>query len=111
MAYRPHGGTVVPRHTAASKPRAGGATANDVVAQRHVTPAEQAQARLFEAMLRTEIVELLNLPPEGQAEMRSRIEELDRLIKALRHRFPQPPNPLVHELRPTADRAPRALLN
>lgn len=83
---------------------------NDVVAQRHVTPAEEAQARLFEATLRTEIVGLLNLPPEGQAEIRSRIEELDRLIKALRHRFPHPPT-LARELRPTADRAPRALLN
>jgi hypothetical protein len=111
MVYRAHGGTHVSRLADAGRPRSGTVTANGVVAQRHVTPAEEAQARLFEAMLRTEIVELLNLPPEGQAEMRSRIEELDRLIKALRYRFPHPPKPLAHELRPTADRAPRALLN
>jgi hypothetical protein len=111
MAYRPHGGSVVPRRAAEGRPRPSGVDANDVAAQRHVTPAEEAQARLFEKMLRIEIVELLNLPPAGQAEMRSRIEELDRLIKALRHRFPHPPKPLVPELRPTADRAPRALLN
>ena len=107
MAYRPHGGTAVSRRADVSRPRAS-VTTNDVVAQRHVTPAEEAQARLFEAMLRTEIVELLNLPPERQAEVRPHVEELDRLIKALRHRFPHPP---VRELRSTADRAPRALLN
>src|ERR1700743_3340211 len=102
MAYRPHGGTAVSRRADVSRPRAS-VTTNDVVAQRHVSPAEEAQARVFERMLRTEIVELLNLPPDEQAEVRSRIEELDRLIRAIRHRFPpKPATPLSPGLRPTA---------
>ena len=85
-----------------------------VAAQRHVMPAEAAQARLFEAALRAEIAELLNLPPHARADKRDRIVEVDRLIKALRHRFPpgpKPATPLPHEVAATPDRAPRALLN
>jgi hypothetical protein len=77
-------------------------------------PAEAAQARLFEAILRAEITELLNLPPHARADKRERIAELDRLIKALRHRFPAGPRaatPLAGEVDSTPERAPRALLN
>ena len=83
-------------------------------AQRQATPAEAVQARLFEDLLRKEIAELLNLPPHARSEMRSRIAEVDRLIKALRQRFPrepQPATPVMHGLHQTANRAPRALLN
>jgi hypothetical protein len=81
---------------------------------RQVTPAEAAQARLFEGILRNEIAEMLKLPPHAGAEMRARIAEADRLIKALRHRFPHgptPATPLMHELRAPADPAQRALIN
>ena len=92
----------------------GDAPSHDVAAQRHVLPAEVAQARLFEAILRTEIAEMLNLPPHARADKRDRIAEVDRLIKALRHRFPPGPStvtPLTREADPTPGRAPRALLN
>lgn len=81
---------------------------------RRSTPAEAAQARVFEDILRRELAELLNLPPQAKAEMRSRIVEVDRLIRALRHRFPRPSTPVPPQaagVRQTADRAPRALLN
>jgi hypothetical protein len=81
-----------------------------VAAQRHARPAEAAQARLFEAILRTEIAEMLNLPPHARADKRDRIAEVDRLIKALRHRFP-PATPPTREVDATPGRAPRALLN
>jgi len=100
MSYHAHGRPVAPR------------TGND--GQRQATPAEATQARLFEDLLRKEIAELLNLPPHAQTEMRSRIAEVDRLIKALRQRFPagpQPVTPLTRGLHQTANRAPRALLN
>jgi hypothetical protein len=83
---------------------------HEVAAQRHVRPAEAAQARLFEAILRIEIAEMLNLPPHARADKRDRIAEVDRLIKALRHRFP-PATPLTREVDATPGRAPRALLN
>jgi hypothetical protein len=89
-------------------------SSNDVAAQRHIAPAEAAQARLFEAILRAEIAEMLNLPPHARADKRDRIAEVDRLIKALRHRFPPGPStatPRPHEMDPTPGRAPRALLN
>jgi hypothetical protein len=118
MTYRAHVKPVSPRHghlngvlrgAAPSRPHAvDGDPAGDA------TPAESAQARLFEDILRRELAELLNLPPQAQAEMRSRIVEVDRLIRALRHRFPRASNPVPPHapgMRPTADRAPRALLN
>lgn len=75
------------------------------VAARPVTPAEVAQARYFEAILQAEIVQFQNLsklraprwmggstgehrPPAGRTEPDGRIEEVDRLLKALRDRFP-----------------------
>ena len=94
--------------------RPGHVASHDVAALRHVLPAEAAQARLFEAILRAEIAELLNLPPQARVDKRDRIAEVDRLIKALRHRFPPGPKtatPLPREVQPTPDRAPRALLN
>jgi hypothetical protein len=94
--------------------RPGDVASHDVAAQRHVLPAEAAQARLFEAILRTQIAEMLNLPPHARADKRDRIAEVDRLIKALRHRFPPGPKtatPLPRDVQPTPDRAPRALLN
>jgi hypothetical protein len=100
MSYHTHERPVASRH------------ASDE--QRQVTPAEAAQARLFEDILRTEIAEMLNVPPHARNEMRSRIAEVDRLIKALRQRFPrspQPAPPLMRGLHPTANRAPQALLN
>jgi hypothetical protein len=75
--------------------------------QPQIAPAEAAQARLFEGLLRNEIAEMLKLPPHAAAEMRVRIAEADRLIKALRHRFPQG----TPELHATTDRAPRTLIN
>ena len=119
MSHRAHGRPVAARHggvnsgalRSAIPPRP---PADDGDPQLQATPAEAAQARLFEDILRKEIVELLNLPPQGQAEMRSRIVEVDRLIKALRYRFPrgpQPATPHVHGVRQAAGRAPRALLN
>lgn len=75
------------------------------VATRPVTPAEEAQARLFEGILQVELVELLNLlrsmtlrgtgkrtdehwSPETRTELSARIEEVHRLIHALQDRFP-----------------------
>ncbi len=119
MSHRAHGSPVAARHGDVNSgalrsvvpPRP---PADNGDPQLQATPAEATQARLFEDILRKEIVELLNLPPQGQAEMRSRIIEVDRLIKALRHRFPrgpQPAAPHVRGMRQTAGRAPRALLN
>jgi hypothetical protein len=82
--------------------------------QRQIAPAEAAQARLFEGMLRNEIAEMRRLPPHAAAEMHTRIAEADRLIKALRDRFPYGPTPAsphVRELHTTAQRNPRALNN
>jgi hypothetical protein len=77
------------------------------VAPRPVTPAEAAQARLFERMLHAELVQLqhreklmaLRAPqrgPGGQPrleqaqEVRARIRELNHLLKGLRDRFSEP---------------------
>ena len=79
------------------------------VAERPVTPAEAAQARLFEGILQREIVQLLSLvrpvaprwaeksahehrPPAARTEVDARIDEVDRLLKALRDRFPRDPS-------------------
>lgn len=78
------------------------------VAPRALTLADTAQARFFEAILQREIVELQGLaksmtnrwtaggtgehrPPETVTELAARIGELDRLLKALRGRFPHSP--------------------
>lgn len=61
------------------------------IAARPVRPAEAAQARLFEDILRAEIAELLNLPSDARSELGARIQEVDRLLKALRDRFPRGP--------------------
>jgi hypothetical protein len=78
------------------------------VAPRAVTPADTVQARFFEAILQREIVESRGLvksmtprwtaggtgehrPPETLTELAARIGELDRLLKALRDRFPHGP--------------------
>lgn len=78
------------------------------VAPRAVTLADTGQARFFEAILQGEIVELRRLvksmtsrwtaggtgehrPPETLTELAARIGELDRLLKALRDRFPHGP--------------------
>ncbi|BBY08794.1 hypothetical protein MNVI_41120 [Mycobacterium noviomagense] len=70
--------------------------------------AQVAQARIFEAMLRVEITELLNLAKsmmprwtggntggyrsfEALKELDARIEEVDSLLKALWARFPHEP--------------------
>jgi hypothetical protein len=58
---------------------------------RPVAPAEAVQARLFEDILRAEITQLLNLPPAAREEQRTRIQEVDCLIRALRDRFPHGP--------------------
>jgi hypothetical protein len=81
---------------------------------RQVKPAEAAQARLFEDILRAEIAELLTLSPEARGERGARIQELERLLKALQDRFPRGPRvatPLERGLRAPRERAPRALLN
>jgi hypothetical protein len=90
-----------------SNPRLRGVASpsHDSAARRQALPAEAAQARLFEDILRREIAEMLSGRPQSRAELQARIAEIDRLIQALRHRFPRPALP------PTADRAPRALLN
>jgi hypothetical protein len=78
------------------------------VAPRAVTLADTAQARFFEAILQGEIVESRGLvksmtsrgaaggtgqhgPAETLTELAARIGELDRLLKALRDRFPHGP--------------------
>ena len=83
------------------------------VAVRPIRPAEVVQARLFEDILRAEIAEMMKLPPGAREEQRNRIEEVDRLIKALRDRFPRGRKVATpgRGLRPPADRGPRALLN
>jgi hypothetical protein len=80
---------------------------------RPASPAEAAQARRFEKILRAEIAELVALPAEARAEARPRIQELDRLLTALRNRFPYVPEaatPAGHR-QPSTSRPPRALLN
>lgn len=113
MSYHAHGRPVPPRQGNNSavlrRVVATGQPANDE--HRHATPAEAAQARLLEDLLRKEIAEMLNLPRHAQSEMRSRIAEVDRLIKALRQRFPRGPQPATRGVQQTANRAPRALLN
>jgi hypothetical protein len=123
MVHGMHGGSLASHRgrVANQRPRGvvspgypGDVPSHDLGAHRHVLPAEAAQARLFEAILRTEIAEMLNLPPHARANKRDRIAEVDRLIKALRRRFPPGPRtaaPLPGEVQPTPDRAPRALLN
>jgi hypothetical protein len=83
------------------------------VTARPVTPAEAAQARRFEKILRAEIAELVALPAEARAEARPRIQELDRLLKALRNRFPCVPEATTPTGpgQPSTNRPPRALLN
>ena len=123
MVYGLHGGSPATHRRGVTNQRPRGVVSpghpsevpsDDVAAHRHISPAEAAQARLFEAILRAEIAEMLNLPPHARADKRDRIAEVDRLIKALRHRFPPGPMtaaPLTHGVGRTPDRAPRALLN
>jgi nucleotide-binding universal stress UspA family protein len=78
------------------------------IAERAVAPAEAVQARLFEAILLVEIVRLQDLarsmmprwtgrgadqqwPPDALTELGARIEEVHRLLRALRDRFPYGP--------------------
>jgi hypothetical protein len=69
--------------------------AASVVPPRNAQPAEIAQARVFERLLQTECAELQELahraagePPGELAQLRSRIDEIDGLLRALRGRFP-----------------------
>ena len=81
---------------------------------RPVAPAEALQARLFEDILRAEIAEMLNLPPEAREELRARIHEVDRLITALRDRFPRGPKLTTlpgRGVHSTTERTPRTLAN
>ena|SRR5271165_2524942 len=81
---------------------------------RTVAPAEAVQARIFEDILRAEIIEMLNLPPEARDEQRARIQEVDRLIRALRDRFPHGPKfatPPGRGLHSPGERTPRTLAN
>jgi hypothetical protein len=77
---------------------------------RPVTPAEVAQARVFERLLQAESAELhelahripvaadrqLDNDRSGQSwdlvQIRARMDEVQRLLQALRGRFPQLPN-------------------
>ena len=81
---------------------------------RPVAPAEALQARLFEDILRAEIAEMLKLPPEAREELRARIQEAERLIRALRDRFPGAPKYATSPARgvhSTGERTSRALVN
>ena len=78
-------------------------------ATRPVTSAEAAQARLFENILRAEIADLLSLSSAARGEQSS-IQELDRLLKALRERFPHGPR-VEPGLRLPAQGARRGSLN
>ncbi len=78
-----------------------------------VTPAEVAQARVFEGLLQAESAELHDLarritgpvdqllekgspaPSWELMQIRTRIDEVQRLLQALRGRFPHPPSNLV----------------
>ncbi len=78
------------------------------VLDRHVQPAEVAQARLFESILQSEFAQLHRLAdrmtgsPDWQHDLNghelsrdllrihARIDEIHRLLQALRGRFPQP---------------------
>lgn len=107
MAYRvqrgpvasPRRGVIDRRRMAAPSP---GHQNGRLSAARPVTAAEAAQARLFEGILRDEIAEFMSLPPEARGEQRARVQEVDRLLVALRDRFPQSP---------PVRRPPQALLN
>lgn len=92
------------------------------IAARPVTPAEAAQARLFERILNAELLELQRREklmarygaqrgarnqrlPEQPTELSVRISELIRLLDALRDRFSEPAtegfmSPRVHSLEP-----------
>ncbi len=81
---------------------------NVSVRERSVTPAEVAQARLFEAILQAEVAELeqlayrlagsLDRQPELDSpelirdlpQIHQRIDEVQRLVQALQGRFPRP---------------------
>jgi hypothetical protein len=82
--------------------------AADTVLPRPVTPAEVAQARVFEGLLQAESAELHELahrmagavdqqpdsdssaPPWDLMQIRARINEVQGLLQALRGRFPHP---------------------
>jgi hypothetical protein len=81
------------------------------VGARPIRPAEAAQARLFEKILRAEIAEMVHLPPEAREQLRDRIQQADGLIKALRDRFPHGPTvttPPAAGLQSPENRAPRS---
>jgi hypothetical protein len=107
MVHGSHRGSLAARRGDMSNPRLRSVAppSQDGAARRQALPAEAAQARLFEDILRREIAEMMSGRPQSRAEQQARIAEVDRLIQALRHRFPRPAVP------PTADRAPRASLN
>jgi hypothetical protein len=114
MAQDTRGGSLASHRRGGRSSRPRKPPSQQSTGQRHIAPAEAAQARLFEGMLRKEIAEMRRLPPHAAAEMHARIAEADRLIKALRDRFPYgptPASPLVRELHTTAQRNPRALTN
>ena len=73
-------------------------SATSVLPHRPAQPAEIAQARVFERLLQTECAELQSLAhrvgsdgsePSGElTQIRARLDEVDRLLRALRGRFP-----------------------
>jgi hypothetical protein len=94
-----------PRDTARTLPRAGigsQAFSASVLPRRPAQPAEVAQARVFERLLRAECAELHELAhriaqqsepgdsrPSGElVQLRARIDEIDGLLRALQGRFP-----------------------
>ena len=94
-----------PRDTARTFPRTmigSQAFSANVVPRRSAQPAEVAQARVFERLLRAECAELQELEhriaqqfgyddsrPSGElTQLRARIDEIDGLLRALQGRFP-----------------------
>lgn len=107
LTNRPTGDRV--RRLATVEHRGGRLSVNATnVRERSVTPAEVAQARLFEDILQAEVAELeqlayrlagsLNRQPELDSHevakdllrIHERLEEVHRLLHALRGRFPRP---------------------
>jgi hypothetical protein len=73
-------------------------SATSVLPHSPAQPAEIAQARVFERLLQAECAELRSLahrvgpedsePSEERTQIRARLDEVDRLLRALRGRFP-----------------------
>jgi hypothetical protein len=90
-----------PRGAVRSLPKAPVFGAANALSRIPAQPAEIAQARVFERLLRAESAELRELahratgdeaddsgPYGGLAQIRARIEEVDELLRALQGRFP-----------------------